>query len=330
MLCRERKDEIIAHEWATLWSLWASCRPKADANAQNQIDALFPHDFLGPTAEKTLNSCGGENRDRLPKGGTFARPYAFFKDCVRKAFGRGRRGATIWSSEAEDWLAFNRAELAVSSKLDAMQLKQEYDVLLELALARKINALADYKRKAELLSGDEKDLARHQAVYRTLLYTLQSGFITSRSHRRLRRPTAVRLTVVGALLLLLAALSPYLIHGDCVKAGLWTVAVFGAFGAYFSRVASFHSKLATLGFDDVMEQYELRMLLTRLVFGAVGAVVFYWVMRAGTHWRFFVPQVHAATADRRDPCRHSRYSLHHRTAIGGGQIMGLVFRCRIF
>jgi hypothetical protein len=274
---RERKDEIIALEWATLWSLWASCRHRADANEQSQIDSLFPRDVRGPTKWKMLDSCRSENRGRFPKGGTFARPDAF-KDCVRNAFGRGRKSTTIWSSEAEDWLAFNRAELAISSKLDAMQLKQEYDVLLEFARARRIDALADHKRKAELLSGDDKDLARHQAIYRTLLYTLQSGFVTARFHRRLRRQTAVRLTVVGALLLLLAS-SPYLIRG--VNVGIWTVAVFGAFGAYFSRVASFHSKLSTLNFDDVMEEYELRMLLTRLLFGAVGAVVFYCVMRAG-------------------------------------------------
>ncbi|MFO1083159.1 MAG: hypothetical protein U1E21_01220 [Reyranellaceae bacterium] len=59
------------------------------------------------------------------------------------------------------------------------------------------------------------------------------------------------------------------------------VASVGILGAYFSRVLSFQSKLASIGFEEVMHLYRPVMLTLRLLFGMIGAIIFYYLIRAG-------------------------------------------------
>ena len=58
------------------------------------------------------------------------------------------------------------------------------------------------------------------------------------------------------------------------------VATFGILGAYFRRLLSFQAKLSTLDFEDVVNIYEMRPLLVRLLYGMIGAIVFYYVLRS--------------------------------------------------
>jgi hypothetical protein len=254
----ERKNEIIAQEWTTLSTLWDGCKASViDEKTRNDIDALF-----------SISS--------------------------------------KWSSGPEDWYNLNLAEQRVGQHLEATQLAVEYQNLLELAGKRQIAPLATHQKNAELFSTPAPEgvtLERQRAVYLSLLHTLQSDFIETRFRRRLRSETAIRLFRLGLCVLGLAVL-PLLIYlaafqltvGRQATAldsvakghelfsnepifGLMMVAGFGILGAFFSRVMSFQSKLSTLGFDDVMNLYQMRMLLIRLLYGMIGAIVFYFVLR---------------------------------------------------
>jgi hypothetical protein len=242
----ENKNEIIEHEWTTLKVLWDGCRDGVcNPTVRAEIEALFP---------------------KAPK----------------------------WSSEAEDWHALNLAEQRVGEHLTQTQLRVEYQTLLDIAKKRKIASLvARQEADTALLSDKSVDgvtLGRQRAVYLSFLQILQAGFIEGRFRRRLGRETAMRLFYFGLIVSGLALLPPaiYLAafwwtRGGALLPGfgLVTAATFGILGAYFSRVMSFQSKLSELSFDDVMNVYQWRMLLIRLLYGMIGAVIFYFVLLSG-------------------------------------------------
>lgn len=142
-------------------------------------------------------------------------------------------------------------------------------------------------------------LDEQRSVYLTFLQKLQSDFIETRFRRQLRKATATRLfwVGVGVIVLAIAPLAVYLYQwrlqapptpGSIVGHqlfssepvfGLTLVAGFGLLGAYFSRVMSFQSKLAMIGFEDVTNVYQFRMLALRLIYGAIGAVILYFLLR---------------------------------------------------
>jgi hypothetical protein len=266
-----RKNEIIAQEWTTLSTLWEGCKAALapDDKIRTEIDALFP---TGPK----------------------------------------------WSSEPEDWYKLNLAEQRVGAHLDETQLAVEYQNLLDLARRRKIEPLSTHEKNAALFSTPPSQgvpLERQRAVYLSLLHTLQSDFVETRFRRRLRSETATRLFCFGLCVMGLALL-PIVIYlaafwwtgggrlltpDDDARGhrlfssepifGLMMVAGFGVLGAYFSRVMSFQSKLSTLGFDDVMNLYLPRMLLIRLLYGMIGAIIFYFVLRGRLLGGSFFPDL---------------------------------------
>lgn len=59
------------------------------------------------------------------------------------------------------------------------------------------------------------------------------------------------------------------------------VTTFGILGAYFSRAIAFQQSLGELTFDTVQQFYLGRVLRMRLLYGMIGAVVFYFIMRGG-------------------------------------------------
>lgn len=258
MLVNRRPNEIIAHEWSTLRTLWNGCRQSVeDEGTRREIDGLFP-------------SVSG-------------------------------------SSDAKSWHELNFAEQSVGAHLTAAQLAVEFQTLLGIAKSRGTASLDTYKSKENLFSAlteETKNLDQHRAIYLSLLHTLQADFIEGRFRRQLRRETATRLFIYGLAVLALALLPLvfYLtrmseIADGKLKAGLlaegltlfsrepsfglMTVAGFGLLGAYFSRAMSFQSKLAQVGFEDVMNLYQGRMLVLRLLYGLIGAIVFYFILRAG-------------------------------------------------
>jgi hypothetical protein len=190
-----------------------------------------------------------------------------------------------WSSDAEAWRKLNYAEQRVGQHLDAPALNVEYLTLLDIAKTRNSPWRSTYEAEKDLFQNSAPDaptFKKQRALYQSLLQALQADFIETRFRRRLRRETAGRLLVFGIIVLLIA-LAPI-----CFNLGLGPesfnlliAACFGMLGAYFSRMLSFQTKLASIGFDDVMNLYVWRMLAIRLLFGIIGAIVFYYILYAG-------------------------------------------------
>jgi hypothetical protein len=240
---RENKNEIIAHQWDTLEALWKECRASVtDAAEQGEIDRLFPD------------------------------------------------ASTIWSSDAEAWRRLNYAQQRVGGHLGPTALGVEYQTWLDVARTRNAPSLATYEANQNLFKDpppNDAKLKQQRAVYIFLMQSLQGVAIETRFRRQLRRETASRLFVVG-LIALLIALAPFLLvwMGVGVEKGgpgfaIVVVAALGVLGAYFSRMLSFENKLASIGFDDVMNLYQGRMLALRLLYGMIGSIIFYFVIRAG-------------------------------------------------
>jgi hypothetical protein len=59
------------------------------------------------------------------------------------------------------------------------------------------------------------------------------------------------------------------------------VAAFGMLGAYFSRAIAFQASIASITFDNVMQMYVDRVLRVRLLYGTIGAIIFYFIIRGG-------------------------------------------------
>ena len=250
----EDKNEIIAHEWTTLETLWEGCKGNVAEPERKRIQELFPVE------------------------------------------------ADRWRSGAEQWGKLNQAEQLVGMHLSGHQLAIEYDTLLALARSRGLSSIATHEANKKLFDGATDEAKPEQrAAYLALLHDLQSSFIETRFNRRLRRETAQRLFCFGLGVLGLA-IAPlvvfWLVHKADILApggvasahqlfssapvfGLATVMGFGVLGAYFSRLMAFQTKLATLSFEEVMNLYQTRVLLVRLVVGLIGALIFYYVLRAG-------------------------------------------------
>ena len=259
---REQPNELIIQEWTTLETLWRSCRDRVtDEALRSQIDALLPKD------EKS----------------------------------KGR-------SAAADWAKLNMSEQLVALCLSEAQLDVEYRALDQLAKDRKLTSLkplAEYLAEGEAIADDPKRLEFKRAHYLSSLHSLQSGFVTQRLHRKLRLEAAVRLFEHGTVVVVLALLPlliHYLLHGwsvdpDALKRAqegdsvllfstspafaLTTAAVFGILGAYFSRVLAFHGALDTIDFNEFMKSYTSWMLRLRMLYGMIGAILFYYLIRGG-------------------------------------------------
>ncbi|TGR84243.1 hypothetical protein EN866_33545 [Mesorhizobium sp. M2D.F.Ca.ET.223.01.1.1] len=255
----DEKNEVLAHEWLSLETIWKAARATLPDTAQKEIEDLFP---------KPL----------------------------------------VWKSGAEEWHMLNAAEQAVGSVLSEPQLTTEFMVLMELARIRKLANLAAHENNVKLFDPtDESDAAikRKRAAYIALLDDLQRWFINRRFSRKLRSETASRLFYFGLCVMGISVL-PFLLYflmfslkfdgtsmvpGDVAKGhklfssnplfGLGMVSAFGILGVYFSRVMRFQMNIQTFGFEDVMTEYQPRMLYVRLLYGMIGAFVFYFLLRSG-------------------------------------------------
>lgn len=253
------KNEILAHEWLALETLWAATKPHVkDEELKSKIEKLIA-------------------------------------------------GASLWRSSAEEWRKLNEAQQAVGLVLVEPQLTTEFMALREVARARKFASLAVHESNSRLFDAmDEGDkaLPARRAAYGALLDDLQRGFIDTRFNRRLRGETASRLLRLG-LLVMAGSVLPFLVYFIAFSVqfrgatlpvdgamghklfssnpvfGLWMVAAFGVLGAYFSRIMRFQANIATFGFDQVMSEYQPRMLYVRLLYGMIGAFIFYFLLRSG-------------------------------------------------
>lgn len=238
-------NESIEQEGNALARLWEVCRASvADHQEQSDIQALF---------------------NRVPDG----------------------------KSGPEDWSALNCAEMRVGRHLTPDQLKIEFAGLLGVAEARKLSSLARHQKNAELFTVAPPNIDLQRAAYQNLLYDLQSGFSDGRFDRRNRSDVAARLFrfglgALGAVFILpLLVLALDRLLGVATK-GLPTpgvdialVAALGVLGAYFSRILNYQSALRTLGFGDVVALYLPHMLMLRLMYGMLGALIFHVLIRSG-------------------------------------------------
>lgn len=251
---RDRSNQLLDQKWGALEQLWLACKassPPPPATDAGYIDGLFT------------------------------------------ASGQG--------SDSARWTKLNEAERRVGSFLPPAQLRIQYGLLLQAATARSLANLAFHTANKPLFD-DPAKADEQRAAYQALLGDLQKSFIDARFRRQLRSEVAQRLFVYGLVTLAVAALLPLLlVSGDlgnrAVQAGagapavqrfsnepvfpLILVAAFGLLGAYFSRAIAFQSNIATLTFDNVMQLYVGRVLRMRMLYGTIGAVIFYFMIRGG-------------------------------------------------
>lgn len=251
-------NEIIAHEWLSLHILWDIARADvSDASVKAKIDAVFPKE-------------------------------------------------PVWRSGPSEWYNLNAASQLVGAHLTESQLGVEFQILLGLARNRKISNLAIHEKNAQIFDQPTaSNLEQRRACYLALLDELQRLFINTRFNRALRQQTATRLMRTGVFVLG-CAIVPFVIYFFILKGsvtpekiadaqangthllfsstpvfGLLMVAAYGLLGAFFSRVMMFQTQLATIGFEDVMNTYQGRMIHVRLLYGTIGAIIFYFVLRSG-------------------------------------------------
>ena len=194
------------------------------------------------------------------------------------------------------WDDVNEAERVLAQELTVSQLDVQYPVLFDIATRRKLSSLGNYPALADFATKSEGD---KRALYITLLYSLQSVFIESRHLRSLRNSVSKTLFNYGVYLILAALIVPLIWLRQSSQAvqhaadsggngtfyinetvfALAAVATSGALGAYFSRAMRFQTDLPTLTFETVMQNYVARMLRLRILYGTIGAIVFYFIMR---------------------------------------------------
>jgi hypothetical protein len=265
------KNEIIAHEWITLAALWRRITASPPANPT-------------PKEQETI--------------GLINALLIKYKDQDTR-----RRSAEV------DWCDFNEAEQAVGSQLGPEQIETEYAILLQAAETLKLADIdAFVAAKAQTADAAVKIEVKRE-IYMRLLYRLQSFFVARRSGREFRRRAIHTLfwvgLVAGAFLVawaigvffslqnvlqpqcgLLGKAPPG--SSTCITTAdnhfglLLGVVVFaGAMGACFSRALKFRSYADSIAFADFLTDYTLEIILLRMLYGAVGAMALFFLMRGG-------------------------------------------------
>lgn len=251
---RDRPNELLDQKWGALEQLWLACKNSSTpppANDVALIDSLF--------------------------------------------------AARDQGSGAQRWTKLNEAERRVGAFLPPAELKIHYGLLLQVAKTRSLANVAFHEANKALFD-DPAKADQQQAAYQALLGELQKSFIDSRFRRQLRSEVAGRLFFYGVVSLVLAAALPLLLVWNELGAKpapadgvppairrfseepsfpLIMVATFGILGAYFSRAIAFQASIASLTFDNVMQLYVGRVLRVRMLYGMIGAIIFYFIIRGG-------------------------------------------------
>ena len=268
---RRSGNEIIAHEWLSLKTLWRSVRESVPEARRAEIDVLLPSSpnwGSGPADWHALNAAEQAIGSVLPE------PRLSIEFAILLELAKSRKLTNLTVHERNAALF---ADPPVGTPASGASASGTVDIVLD----------------------------RKRAAYAVLLDDLQRWFINTRFNRRLRRETATRLVKAGLVILALALL-PFAAYYGLVLAsndtvqigadgvaighklfshspafGLAMVGLFGVLGAYFSRIIRFQTEVATLGFDEVTNIYQSNLLYVRLMCGLVGAVIFYFLLRGG-------------------------------------------------
>lgn len=251
---RGRQNDIIALEWTTLRSTW---------------DELRGDSGIDPQLREAI-------------------------DCT---LARKDLGLAKWASDSRDWDDLNLAQQRMAGLLRGARLREEFKGLLTLARERQIPGLATHEEAdAALFQTDSKDdddgvRPSRTAALQRLLFELQQSFVNSRYERRLAQEASRKLIVSGLAAIGFAVVAlvvySFTFSGTAMSefppAGrdLLLAVSFGVLGAYFSRLQRFQYRPLLMKVDDFIASYALNALATRMIFGLIGSVVFYYVVRGG-------------------------------------------------
>jgi hypothetical protein len=193
------------------------------------------------------------------------------------------------------WGNLNRAEQIIGMYLDSDQLGLEYNNLMALAKSRRLASLSMFESYQRSFFGVGGSVHQRRGAYLALLYTLQSGFVESRLERKLRTVAAGRLLAAGCVLVAAIAMIHWVteVYGPHAGDTMILAVVFGMgiFGAFFSRVATFQTNFSTLRFETITGQFHRRVLFVRLLYGGIGAVLFYYILRSGLIHGHLIPDL---------------------------------------
>jgi len=118
-----------------------------------------------------------------------------------------------------------------------------------------------------------------RAVYLSLLDDVHFRYVKRGLDRRMRRIAAKRMNNFGGVLLALLiviVLAFMLVENKSIAtAHIPVVIYFGALGAFFSRIASFQAKAATLDYDLIEQDFAAWAITVRLFIGSIAAAILY-------------------------------------------------------
>lgn len=254
-----RSNEVIAHEWTSLGTLWrvAATNPGLTPADKAAIDRLFP--------DESPPRSGAEEWNKLNEASQIVGRYLLPEQV-----------------EIEYPILLSLAARRGLSNLDVHRDNAEF--------------FQPDGKAAATAGGGALLVAKRRIAYLALLDDLQRDFIDARNRRQLRQEVARRLFCYGCFLLILTVL-PFVVlavithfwppaggvgmlYSSNPVFGFGLVMAFGLLGAFFSRVTQFQADSATLSFDQVMNTYREEVLRVRLLVGMIGAVVFYFLMRS--------------------------------------------------
>lgn len=182
------------------------------------------------------------------------------------------------SGDAESWSQLYRAELELAELLPQADIAVEFARRAVEAERFKVPTLA--KLQAEFDAATE--MAGKRAAFRCLLEDLLWTYNKRALDREQRGRAAKRLAIIGGFaiptILLLLLVSLYLRGMTQLASSLLVFVMLpGMLGAFFSRLLSFQTELATLDYDRIITYFLPRHIFIRLIIGAVGAVTLYLV-----------------------------------------------------
>jgi hypothetical protein len=198
--------------------------------------------------------------------------------------------------EGGSWEKLYAAEQAMVFFLPIEMIDVEINRRIDEAERQKLPSFAAHKKSADAAASlAPPALAQKQAVLTTLLDELHWLYTRRMVVSRVGYHAAGTLLGVAVVLFMFLFIPLIVAAWDQDDASiaraavellktnalwrLFEVMAFGALGAYFSRLSSFQSQFTYLGYDDLRNAFRLRMLIVRLTYGMIGAIILYILMR---------------------------------------------------
>ena len=139
-------------------------------------------------------------------------------------------------------------------------------------------------------------LERKRSLIFNLLDSLHYRYQKGRLDRRARRDTALNLALFGFIVLLLTAVGFALLFAtrnleELGKYHVLAVMWAGLIGAYFSRIIAFQRAQSVIDNDELVKHYSWPITAVRLVIGAMGALMMYFLIKGNLVGGAFFPQI---------------------------------------